>query len=479
MRRLTVARAWDRFPGASVPASKGLHGGDVLAWTGSRLGRWVGLTALCLVAPSTAVSAPSIDLVPPVSILAGRSVLLAVTGSSPEHRRLTYSATSGFPDVEVKVHAGNPWLKLTVKEYGEMTFQLLADLAPVTTAAVVGLVNKRFYDNLTLHEVVPGVLIKGGDPKGDGTGGPGFVLEDEFAREALFTTGGLLAMASKDRDAGGSQFFVTLAPHREFDFNHTIVGRLVRGMAVARAISQAPTVRQSVVQNGQPALVVTSRPVKPIIISRAEIVDDSTDAVITLSARPDAIGSTIEITVEDGAGGVASRVFDVTATPDTYDDPPILAPVSDQTVYYNNPARFELSAIDFQSGPVEFTGGIFGSSIPARIDVSGNVVTVTPDEGVTGSIPVILAVRRAGATSRGDSASPFDTQVVTVRVTPPIRGDMSADGKVNVKDASIMMRIAIGILATTPARIAVGDMNGDGRLDVKDALILLKRAVGL
>ena len=95
-----------------------------------------------------------------------------------------------------------------------------------------GLVEANFYDNLTFHRVVPDFVIQGGDPPGDGTGGPGFQFDDEFHPDAIFTGDAQLAMANSGKDTNGSQFFVTIGPQRHLDFNHTIFGQLVRGRDV-------------------------------------------------------------------------------------------------------------------------------------------------------------------------------------------------------------------------------------------------------
>jgi cyclophilin family peptidyl-prolyl cis-trans isomerase len=114
---------------------------------------------------------------------------------------------------------------------GTMVLELYPDVAPKTVANFVKLIGAGFYNGLTFHRVVPGFVIQGGDPKGDGTGGPGYTIEAEFSSKPHVR--GTLAMArSSDPNSAGSQFYIALdrAPH--LDNNYTVFGQLVEGMDV-------------------------------------------------------------------------------------------------------------------------------------------------------------------------------------------------------------------------------------------------------
>ena len=132
------------------------------------------------------------------------------------------------------IPTGNPSLQLTVSDTadginGSMTFQLFQDLTPNTVEQIMNLVNDGFYNNLTFHRVISGFMIQGGDPNGDGTGGPGYNFDDEFNAALQFTSPGMLAMANSGPDTNGSQFFVTVEPYRAGDFRYTIFGLLTSG----------------------------------------------------------------------------------------------------------------------------------------------------------------------------------------------------------------------------------------------------------
>jgi cyclophilin family peptidyl-prolyl cis-trans isomerase/HEAT repeat protein len=113
---------------------------------------------------------------------------------------------------------------------GVFVIEGLADVAPLHVASLLALVDRGFYDGLTIHRVVPGFVVQGGDPRGDGWGGPEFQLRDEISRVPLER--GMVGMAKAGKDTGGSQFFVTLAPTPHLDGNYTVYGRIVQGMEV-------------------------------------------------------------------------------------------------------------------------------------------------------------------------------------------------------------------------------------------------------
>lgn len=110
---------------------------------------------------------------------------------------------------------------------GTMVFQLYKSVAPVTVANFVNLATRGFYDGLTFHRVIEDFMAQGGDPKGDGTGGPGYRFEDEIALR--FNDAGLLAMANAGADTNGSQFFITHLATPHLNGAHTVFGKIVEG----------------------------------------------------------------------------------------------------------------------------------------------------------------------------------------------------------------------------------------------------------
>jgi peptidylprolyl isomerase/peptidyl-prolyl cis-trans isomerase B (cyclophilin B) len=112
---------------------------------------------------------------------------------------------------------------------GDILLELFPDDAPIHSAAFLKLVKDGFYDGLTFHRVEPGFVIQGGDPDGDGTGGPGYRLPAEFNSRSHLR--GTLAMArSSDPNSAGSQFYICLADTRFLDGQYTVFGQTVEGI---------------------------------------------------------------------------------------------------------------------------------------------------------------------------------------------------------------------------------------------------------
>ena len=119
---------------------------------------------------------------------------------------------------------------------GEIVFKLLGDEAPLAASNFVWLARHRFYDGLTFHRVEPGFVIQGGDPKGDGTGGPGYTFPDEPVRRPYLA--GTVAMANAGSDTNGSQFFIMLEDNPNLPPNYTIFGLVTEGLDVVRSTSR-------------------------------------------------------------------------------------------------------------------------------------------------------------------------------------------------------------------------------------------------
>ena len=128
---------------------------------------------------------------------------------------------------------------------GVMTGELYEDIAPITVENFEKLAKDGFYNGLTFHRVIPGFMIQGGCPKGNGTGGPGYTIKGEFnsngVKNDLKHTLGVLSMArTMVPDSAGSQFFVMVAYAPHLDGEYAAFGKITEGVEVALEIANVP-----------------------------------------------------------------------------------------------------------------------------------------------------------------------------------------------------------------------------------------------
>ena len=154
---------------------------------------------------------------------------------------------------------------------GKMLIKLTYEKTPVTVANFVALaegnhpkVDKdfegiKYYDGLIFHRVIDGFMIQGGDPKGDGSGGPGYKFLDEIDETLIHDKPGILSMANSGPGTNGSQFFITEVPTPHLNFKHTVFGHIVDGIEIQDAISNVET-------------AVADRPVIDVRIKKLKII---------------------------------------------------------------------------------------------------------------------------------------------------------------------------------------------------------------
>jgi peptidylprolyl isomerase/peptidyl-prolyl cis-trans isomerase B (cyclophilin B) len=124
---------------------------------------------------------------------------------------------------------------ITLEKGGEIVIEFFPQDAPKTVENFVTLAKKGFYNGLTFHRVVPGFVAQGGDPRGNGTGGPGYTVKAEFNKQKHLR--GTLAMArSQDPDSAGSQFYICLGPQPSLDGQYTVFGKVTKGMEIVDGI---------------------------------------------------------------------------------------------------------------------------------------------------------------------------------------------------------------------------------------------------
>ena len=116
-------------------------------------------------------------------------------------------------------------------EKGDMKAELYANETPIAVENFIKLAESRFYDGLTFHRVIPDFVIQGGCPNGNGTGGPGWTIKCETSAERQYHDRGVLSMAHRGKDTGGSQFFISHNRRntQHLDGVHTCFGKVVEG----------------------------------------------------------------------------------------------------------------------------------------------------------------------------------------------------------------------------------------------------------
>ncbi len=132
---------------------------------------------------------------------------------------------------------------------GVMKVQLFEKDAPLTVENFIKLSQKGFYDGLTFHRVIPDFVIQGGCPNGTGAGGPGYTIKCEVNGENQYHDKGVLSMAHRGRDTGGSQFFIchNRSNTQHLDRNHTCFGKVYEGVDVIDQIRQGDIIEKIVI----------------------------------------------------------------------------------------------------------------------------------------------------------------------------------------------------------------------------------------
>lgn len=150
----------------------------------------------------------------------------------------------------------NPVVTMKIKDYGTIKIELYPKYAPNTVANFVTLVKNGFYDNNTFHRLVPGFVLQGGDPNGNGSGGPGYTIKGEFrdnnyTKNTLKHTTGIISMArANDPDSAGSQFFIVLANSemisQSLDNKYAAFGKVIEGMDIIKNIEDTEKIENDI-----------------------------------------------------------------------------------------------------------------------------------------------------------------------------------------------------------------------------------------
>ena len=242
---------------------------------------------------------------------------------------------------------------------GEVMIQLEYQKAPLTVGSFVGLAEgrmdaskgKRYFDGLTFHRVVADFVIQSGDPKGDGSGGPGYEFPNEISSDLKYDAEGVVGMANAGPNTNGSQFFITMKPVPQLDGGYTVFGKVVKGMDVVKKIVQGDKlVKVEILRNGSDAhafkadqAAFASR-AAPIAAAIKKAADDKRAAdIATIKQKwPDLVldaDGIYQKTEKAGSGSSPTAGQTVTVA---YKGMSIAGQVFDQSDFHGGPVDFQV-----------------------------------------------------------------------------------------------------------------------------------------
>lgn len=142
---------------------------------------------------------------------------------------------SQAPDMQI--NQSKEYIADIETDYGTIKVKLYTNEAPKTSNNFIVLAKDGFYNDLTFHRIIKDFMIQGGDPKGDGTGGPGYKFEDELPTDKSYNRG-IVAMANSGKNTNGSQFFIMHKDNPDLPKNYSIFGEVIEGIDVVDKIAE-------------------------------------------------------------------------------------------------------------------------------------------------------------------------------------------------------------------------------------------------
>ena len=157
-------------------------------------------------------------------------------------------------ETSLKYETENPVVAMYIEKYGSVVMELYPEIAPNTVNNFISLIKSGFYDNNSFHRLVPGFVLQGGDPDGNGSGGPGYSIKGEFTNNGfqndLKHTTGVVSMArSSENDSAGSQFFIMLGDSNFLDGDYASFGKVIDGMEIVERIAKTEKIADT--ESGQ------------------------------------------------------------------------------------------------------------------------------------------------------------------------------------------------------------------------------------
>ena len=207
------------------------------------------------------------------ALLVGLVIVLAVTKEEKSPKgtenllNINYEIEGNEMNLE-QYNTTNPVVAMYIEDYGTIVIELYPEIAPNTVNNFISLVKKGFYDNNTFHRLMPGFVLQGGDPDGQGTGGPGYHIKGEFTangyKNDLKHEEKIVSMArANDYDSAGSQFFIMLGEAPYLDGSYAAFGKVIDGWENIERI-----VAMERVSNPESGKLATNLVIKKAIIKK-------------------------------------------------------------------------------------------------------------------------------------------------------------------------------------------------------------------
>jgi peptidyl-prolyl cis-trans isomerase B (cyclophilin B) len=173
-------------------------------------------------------------------ILVMMALLVGCSSATPKNKNVstTISETKGIINYGIENKMSDKSKVVVETNKGKIELELFTEKAPITTANFTKLVESNFYNGLTFHRYVPGFVIQGGDPKGNGTGGSSEKIKLEIHPDLKHGVGALAMARSQHPDSASSQFYITLAPQAMLDGQYAVFGKVTSGMDVVQSLRE-------------------------------------------------------------------------------------------------------------------------------------------------------------------------------------------------------------------------------------------------
>lgn len=367
------------------------------------------------------------------TVALGSPLHIPVDAYNPSGGPISITVEVGNPALlDAVVLSGNRSIRMSVAGYGDMVFELFEDRAPRPTGRVIQLAEADFYDGLIFHRIIEGFVIQGGDPTGTGTGGSQLgTFNDQFHPELQHNRAGVLSYAKSSDDTNDSQFFITAAPTRTLDYNHSIFGQLVEGEKVRAAISKI----------GDPADKGTNSADKPlinIVIDSVSVFQDNQNAVVMLKPKGNQSGTTtVRFTATNAEGETFSELVTVNVVADSgtgSNSQPYLQDIAPLPNFVNTAAAtLQLASVDVEGDAVEYFVSTTTTGVTATVNATTGLVTVTAPANFVGPAVVNVGVRPAAGVA-GALSGQTDTQRLTFNFIAD--NTVAAPGSVTLSSAS-------------------------------------------